>query len=177
MTQRFFLRPHIRHSQADLLEALTEAVEITKLDPATQWPAWKSWSEEHEQMRGRSMGPVMVRLLVSSIQRVAQANYRNQAVLHSARVALAAERYRLANGNWPKTLEQLTPRFLAAVPLDPFAQGPLRLRHTTEGLVIYSVGPNEQDDGGDLEPTSNRDLRDVGFRLWHPDKRRQPSAD
>jgi hypothetical protein len=174
--QWLFLRPQIRDLQADLVEALTEAVEITKQDSATQWPTWKAWCEEYGQMRERSMAQAMVSLLASSIQRVVQANYRNQARLHTARVALAAERYRLANGKWPETLEQLTPRFLTEVPLDPFAPGRLRLRRTEEGLVIYSVGPNEQDDGGDLEAPSNQDLRDVGFRLWHQDRRRQPAA-
>jgi hypothetical protein len=41
--------------------------------------------------------------------------------------------------------------------------------------VIYSVGPDGQDDGGDVRgvPDTNKNGLDVGFRLWDVARRRQ----
>jgi hypothetical protein len=73
-----------------------------------------------------------------------------RAQLQTLRVAIAAERYRLKYGQWPDKLETLVPEFLAEVPGDPFnLPNPLRLVRTVDGLVVYSIGLNLRDDGGD----------------------------
>jgi hypothetical protein len=80
-------------------------------------------------------------------------------------VAIAAERYRLKYGQWPDKLETLVPEFLAEVPGDPFnLPNPLRLVRTVDGLVVYSIGLNHLDDGGDLSV-------DVVVRLYDPSRR------
>ena len=95
---------------------------------------------------------------------------RYQAALRCAEAALACERYRLAHKAWPESLEQLVPQYLTAVPSDPYDGKPLRLQRSPEGMVIYSVGPNQTDD----QAVSLGDS-DVGFRLYDVDKRRQPT--
>jgi hypothetical protein len=50
-------------------------------------------------------------------------------------VALTAcRRYRLANGEWPESLEALVPQYLSAVPTDPLAAQPLA--YERDGYVI-----------------------------------------
>ena len=74
-----------------------------------------------------------------------------QANMRSAVAALAAERYRLKQGQWPKSLDALvTAGLLKTVPLDPFDGEPLRLKRLPTGVVIYSVGPDRTDNGGRL---------------------------
>ncbi len=91
---------------------------------------------------------------------------------------VAAERCRLARGTWPPALEALVPDFLAKVPADPFGGEPLRYRRLEDRIVIYSVGEDGQDDGGEMESTSPPDTsRELGFRLWNPPARRQPAPD
>ncbi len=76
--------------------------------------------------------------------------------LRSARVALlrlilteaAVRSYRLAEGAPPESLAALVPKYLSAVPLDPFGDGPLVYRRTDDGYLLYSVGANGIDDGG-----------------------------
>jgi hypothetical protein len=66
-----------------------------------------------------------------------------------ARTAIALERYRLANGEYPAALDALAPRFIAQVPHDIIGGAPLHYRRTDDGqFVLYSVGWNEKDDGG-----------------------------
>jgi len=58
-----------------------------------------------------------------------QISFCQQATL----IALAIERYRLANQSIPKTLAQLTPKYLAAKPFDPHTGGPLNYLPGTNG--------------------------------------------
>jgi hypothetical protein len=91
-------------------------------------------------------------------------------------VMLAAERYRLAHGHWPDVVEELVPQFLGQPMPDAYDGKPIRLRRFADGLVIYSVGPDGADDGGDIEPPQpGQRGRDAGFRLWDVAKRRQPA--
>jgi hypothetical protein len=105
-----------------------------------------------------------------------KAEWRSRALLSSAAIALAAERYRRDHNNWPESLAELVAvRLLAAVPLDPFDGQPLRMRRLPDGLVIYSVGQDLSDDGGEVrvDPKVGRQPKDVGVRLWDVLKRRQ----
>lgn len=70
----------------------------------------------------------------------------------AARVAVAIERYRRDHDDAvPATLDALVPAYLTALPLDPFADAPLRFLRTDTTYVVYSVGPDGRDDGGDLQ--------------------------
>jgi hypothetical protein len=90
---------------------------------------------------------------------------------------LAAERFRRAKGRWPSEVAELVPKFLPKTPIDPYDGKPLRLRRDQVGIVIYSIGPDLQDDGGLV----NRDMPmmpgyDLGFQLWDVEHRRQPAV-
>ena len=78
-----------------------------------------------------------------------------------ARVAIALERYRLAHGEFPDSLDALAPQFIAKVPHDVIGGQPLKYRRTSDGqFVLYSVGWNETDDGGVVVSRKSRDPRD-----------------
>ena len=68
--------------------------------------------------------------------------------LRNCIAALAVERYRLAAGSLPSSLEELVPRFLEAVPQDPFDGAALRYRRIDDGFVVYSIGEDGTDDNG-----------------------------
>ena len=62
---------------------------------------------------------------------------------------LALHAYKLEHGAYPPTLPALVPGYLKAVPSDPLAvSGPLRYKVQGAKFVLYSVGPDGQDDGG-----------------------------
>ena len=58
------------------------------------------------------------------------------------------------------------PDYLSEIPRDPFTpDGTIRYRIRDDLAVFYSIGPNEQDDGG-VEPEQNLMKEgDVIFRL------------
>lgn len=64
--------------------------------------------------------------------------------------AIALKRFQLKNGKWPATLAGLSPEFLPSVPVDPCDGKPLKYHANSDGTyLLYSVGENGVDDGGD----------------------------
>jgi hypothetical protein len=80
-----------------------------------------------------------------------QATARNQTLADEAFLVCALERHRLAHRQYPDTLDALVPEFADKLPADIISRRPLRYRRTNDGqFVLYSVGWNEQDDGGSV---------------------------
>jgi hypothetical protein len=72
-----------------------------------------------------------------------------QTAANQAALACALERYRLANGQFPETLEALSPQFISHPPHDVISGQPYKYRRAADGqFILYSVGWNEKDDGG-----------------------------
>ncbi len=69
--------------------------------------------------------------------------------------AIALKRYYLQHSAYPATLNELVPAFLSAVPADFMDGKPLRYKQRLDGdFLLYSVGNDGQDDGGDPTPVS-----------------------
>ena len=62
--------------------------------------------------------------------------------------ALALRLYRKENGRYPENLQQLVPKYLPSVPIDPYDGKPIRYRKLQKGFKVWSVGGNRKDDGG-----------------------------
>ena len=160
-----------RFATPKMLRLMNAFVEAAKLPPEQQVARLKTINP---QLDKNAPEDVLLGLFLPAFDRIAQSNLRFQAHLRCASVALAAERFRQATGRWPGEIAEMVPTFLTAVPLDPFDGQPLRWKPVPMGLVIYSVGPDEADDGGRLDP--NRGTRpgtDFGIRLWDAAARRQ----
>jgi hypothetical protein len=83
-----------------------------------------------------------------------------------AATAVAVERYRLARGSLPETLDQLVPAGLAVVSQDPFDGALLRYTRRDRGFVIYSVGEDCKDDSGKDEAHKKQgETYDLVFRV------------
>jgi hypothetical protein len=159
--------------RAAMLRYLTRAVEVAKLPPGQQ---------QHDEMQQLEAivktQPYLVRLLAPAFTKVFTAFERSRMELRCAVAALAAERYRHDKKRWPDTLEALCEAgYLGQVPVDLYDGKPVRLRRLDDGLLIYSIGPDGEDNGGNLDPKKPLAKgTDLGFRLWDADKRRQPPA-
>ena len=62
--------------------------------------------------------------------------------------ALALNLFKVENGRWPDHLDELVPKYLKSIPLDPNDGQPLRYKLTATGPLLYSIGPDHHDDGG-----------------------------
>ncbi len=62
--------------------------------------------------------------------------------------ALAVLRFQRQHERLPESLNELIGEFLEQIPLDPIDGQPIRYKRQDDGFVIYSVGVNRVDDGG-----------------------------
>lgn len=91
---------------------------------------------------------------ISLAGRAAEAEARRRILI----TAIALERFRLAHGSYPKSLDALVPDWLKAPPID-FMNGQ-RLHYALHGdghFLLYSVGLDEKDDGGKMFVGSDDD--------------------
>ncbi|PYM10453.1 MAG: hypothetical protein DME18_16250, partial [Verrucomicrobia bacterium] len=107
----------------------------------------------NRELRGtrmdRSPYTFLAAIALPNYSRAWQTLARHQTMANEAFVACALERYRLAHGQYPETLDMLVPQFAEPLPHDLIAGQPLKYRLTGDGqFVLYSVGWNEKDDGG-----------------------------
>ena len=78
---------------------------------------------------------------------------RARAIAHrdAMTAALAAERFRIATGAYPKGWDDLVPAYLPTIPSDPFDGQPIRMIASNEEVLIYSIADDLQDDGGRID--------------------------
>ncbi len=158
----------IEANQAMCLESMTELLEAVKQPELEQQPEFvrvQSLSLDWRQ-------PALFRALMPAVAKVRRTYLQGQARLRATVAALAAERYRQKNGRWPEKFADLVPALLKEAVIDPYDGQPLRMRRQPDGLVIYSVGTNGIDDGGDVTSVASNSA-DTGFRLWDVDQRQK----
>ena len=95
-----------------------------------------------------------------------------QAQQQMALAVLSIQRYRLRNGRLPQQLSELLPEYLTALPHD-FMDGKAlryRLHPAQNDFLLYSVGEDGKDDGGDPaqqeEKKSYRQIWDGRDAVW-----------
>jgi hypothetical protein len=117
------------------------------LDPASA----QQWSAE---MR-RAIDPALLIMVAPKLRQVFQEGAQGvlffQTVCQEVTVACALERCRLAQGQYPSSLDALVPTWLKEVPTDHMVPSgaPLKYRRESDGgFVLYSVGLNRVDDQG-----------------------------
>jgi hypothetical protein len=81
-------------------------------------------------------------------------------------IAIALERFRQDSGRFPAKLADLRPRFLKNLPQDLFTEKQFRYVPEATGYVLYSVGPNRTDDGGNELGAGNAD--DIAVKVSIP---------
>jgi len=110
---------------------------------------------------------VWARIAIPNFTKAWQTTAHNQTMVNEAQIVCALERYHLAHGEYPETLDTLTPQFIETIPHDIIGGQPLHYRRTDDGkFLLYSVGWNETDDGGlDLSQKNKFDFTQ-GDWVW-----------
>jgi hypothetical protein len=86
--------------------------------------------------------------LLPGLQAVFHAHARTLAAMRSLRIYNALREFSGKHGREANGLQELG--LPAAATIDPYSGGPLKLKHTDEGWVVYSVMENGVDDDGDF---------------------------
>jgi hypothetical protein len=111
---------------------------------------------------------LFARLLLPELGRYAMRAAYGQTSANEARIGIALERYRLAHGNYPDSLEALAPQDLDKIPHDIIGGQPLKYSRKPDGsFILYSIGWNGTDDGGVVVYKTDQDYSsymDMAFR-------------
>jgi len=121
---------------------------------------WIEGATVSPNFRRRSDGSLLLQITITSYGRARDANLDTLSSVRQAHIAMAITRYRLKHGTSPSQLQVLVPDELPAIPLDPFDGQPMKYRVEAGDAIVYSIGKNRVDDGGQLDRE-----KDHGFRL------------
>jgi hypothetical protein len=95
----------------------------------------------------------ITRSLTSAHEKLFVTCGRRQVTFDVLRLRVALTRFKLAKGTYPKDLAQVVPAHLDKLPLDPFSGKPYGYRLEADGnLLLWSVGEDLKDDGGNGDP-------------------------
>jgi hypothetical protein len=100
------------------------------------------------KMAGKDIGDVMICLWMPAARKIQDAHDRSEQVQRNLHVAFALAAHHRDHGRYPARLDELAPRYLAAVPDDLFSGKSLVYRPAEKGYLLYSVGVNGEDEGG-----------------------------
>ena len=101
--------------------------------------------------RSRMLAEYLFTSWASAYPAIQAAYDRSNAQYEQALTAIALERHKLANGNYPEQLDALVPAYLDIVPIDPFTGRSISYKLAPDdqtAYIVYSFGPNKKDDHG-----------------------------
>jgi hypothetical protein len=154
------MRPWFTHNAVDLLRLWAQLVEVAE----TEWPDKVRRSaeildayrpEQRPSGARRNVNPLLDRGFPVGVFSQA-VDARQLVVDRASRVAVAIERFRRDRNALPASLSELVPQYLREIPGDPYSGQPLLFRSAKDAYTVYSVGPNQQDDQGDLSSELER---------------------
>jgi hypothetical protein len=104
--------------------------------------------ESRSKMMGHQMSNILASLLLPAVQVTVIAELKAEQRLELTRLAVLLAAYRAEHDAFPEELADLVPGYLKDVPPDRFRDEPPVYKREADGYLLYSVGPNRQDDGG-----------------------------
>jgi hypothetical protein len=158
----WLLRPWLTHGLVHSLRAWAEIIDASRRTGRARIEAAKAVSLRYGLSDPGPERRIVARGLfnptATSVEAVTRAE--RQILDRASVVALAVARYRLAHtGRVPATLAELVPAYLDAVPEDPLAGRPLLFRTQPDAYIVYSVGADGRDDGGQLASELQETIR------------------
>ena len=102
---------------------------------------------------------VVTSMLIPAIGRVKELYRELIARIHITRAGLAVLQDKKARDAFPQTLESLNLKDVG----DPFSDGPLLYRANPNGFIIYSVGPDQKDNGG--SPKEKKEKKETNWDI------------
>jgi hypothetical protein len=117
-------------------------------------------------LSGNVVGQILYDMMAPAVEDILVKKSKGDVQLQATRTILALRAYQLTHGHLPADLAALVPEFLEAVPVDDFDGQPLH--YSAERKIVYSVGKNLKDDGGDdrnSEADSSKNHLDLVYRF------------
>jgi len=120
----------------------------------------------------KKLGDILIPLFMPALHKVQDAADRAEQTQRNLHLAFALAAYHGEHGHYPMALDALAPKYLERVPNDLFTGKALIYRASENGYLLYSVGPNGEDDSGwgkdDIPPGD-----DLAVRIPLPERKQR----
>ncbi len=113
---------------------------------------------------GSAVGTLLTGIYRPAFRTMCKSEDRQAMNFDITRIGFALAGYKADHGEYPDSLNVLAPGFIPELPLDRFIDKSLLYVKTDDGYVLYSVGPNMADDGGNDEK-SQTPADDIVLRI------------
>jgi hypothetical protein len=140
-------------SYVDLMQDSIDALELPESEQLA------AFAVIQENVYEGRRGALLTHILWPALKLELSINMRHLALSRTTQAGIAVERYRLAEGRLPQSLDNLVPAYIETVPADPFDGRPLKYRTLEAGYVVYSVDEDCSDGGGTERGSQGRDSR------------------
>jgi hypothetical protein len=120
-----------------------------------------------KEIRNGSPG-IMSSQFLPALGAIFRSQTRSLAHHRAAAALVATTKQRLETNEVPETFEELAAKLVPPASRDPFtADQPLLMKRTDDAMLIYSIGPDGEDDGGPPTPGGDKveGNDDVGLRM------------
>ena len=116
-----------------------------------------------KELQRFSSGNVLLSMFLPAVERIIKYSYRSKADVQATLSIIAMLRYKQDTGSYPEDLEQLiADAYLKELPMDPYSDKSLVYKKTGDSFVLYSLGPDFDDDGGVENPKDSQKRRQEG---------------
>ncbi|WP_442483748.1 hypothetical protein [Aeoliella sp. SH292] len=146
LTDNFKLPYQERNAAIDVLEAEIDAAGTPTVGVVVT-------SALSRDARSRHVGNAIASLLVPGFSAMADSVDRANAELQLQQIATALAVHRATLGSYPDSLSDIDKSLLAQQTVDPYGNAVV-YRRTSDGFLLYSLGPNAKDDEGSNGPWS-----------------------
>ena len=132
-------------SRLEKVDGMRESAEATMSRDAAWLEKTINWIQRFERAVAAVSGAEYIQ--PGSVQFKSILRLRD-ATLRLMMTELAIRLYQHDHGNLPDNLDELSPQYLFTPPADPYSTGSLIYRRQGDKYLLYSIGPDGQDNGG-----------------------------
>ena len=111
------------------------------------------------QQRSQLVSSIMLGLFLPAVNAAVAAEDRANGTLELTRLAAALAVYRAEHGAYPDKLDDLVPSVLESLPVDLYNSKPFVYKRDGDGYLLYSLGGNGSDDGGQQQAVANSERK------------------
>lgn len=139
---------HAERAEASAaLEEELRAISKTYSDPKKLAGSFFT-GKSPRQTVSRHLGSIFIALLTPAASAAQTAEDRGTTIGRLNEIGFAMAGYRADHGRYPKDLSELAPKYIDDLPVDLFTGKSYVYKPHDDGFLIYSLGPNMEDNGG-----------------------------
>jgi hypothetical protein len=143
-----FTHPNKRQTKEMVDRLYTLAEQVGHMSPAQLRAEKMDLGKELEKV---AKGNLLLEVAMPALEKIIEIAHRNRIQSQALIPIIAVLRYNQDKGVYPTDLQELiSAAYLTHLLMDPYSDKPLVYKRTADGFVLYSVGPDFEDDGGEV---------------------------